>query len=70
MDINLWMQTQLQINTALGYASLGANTAAENTAVGSHSMVTNSTGIKNAAFGAWSLRLNTSGDYNTGVGYQ
>ena len=41
----------------------------ENSAVGFHTLISNSTGFQNVALGNYSLNHNTSGNSNTSVGY-
>lgn len=63
-------------NTAIGYKALYSNqptssiNAYKNTATGSYSLSTNSTGSYNTASGYMSLYSNTSGNFNTSGGYQ
>lgn len=56
--------------TAVGYQALKANTAAQNTAVGSGALVANTTGTGNTALGYQSLNANTQQNNSTAVGYQ
>ncbi len=61
--------TQCSYNTAIGNASLYANTTgSENTGVGHGSLYTNASGAYNTALGTASLFLNTTGANNTAVG--
>jgi hypothetical protein len=55
--------------TAVGYQSLLVNTAINNTAFGSMSMVGNTTGTSNTAIGFSALSANINGNSNTAIGY-
>ena len=62
-------------NVAIGFRSLKYNltagliaTSSYNTAVGSHSLYSNTTGNNNSAFGQQSLFFNTTGNLNVGIG--
>ena len=60
----------LESNTAIGIASLAANTTgANNTATGYASLAANTTGANNTATGYASLAANTTGANNTATGY-
>ena len=50
--------------------SLAVQAQGENTAYGSYTLNTNTTGNLNSAFGFWTLANNTTGIYNTGIGAQ
>ena len=56
-------------NTAIGFEALFINVNSYNTAVGSGSLSSNTSGLGNSAFGYWSLTQNSSGTYNTAFGY-
>jgi hypothetical protein len=58
-------------NVSVGRSSLSAvfNDGSFNVALGSSSLLANTTGNDNTAVGGYSLSANTSGSYNTGVGY-
>ncbi|MCF6182032.1 hypothetical protein, partial [Lutibacter sp.] len=60
-------------NTAIGYRTLYANSSGAsagdyNTAVGSSSLIANTSGGYNTALGAWSLKANIIGTNNTALG--
>ncbi len=60
-------------NTAIGYRTLYANSSGAsagdyNTAVGSSSLIANTSGGYNTALGAWSLKANIIGTHNTALG--
>jgi trimeric autotransporter adhesin len=61
-------------NVAVGYSALkgsvvsSANTGTNNTAIGTNTLVFNSSGHSNAALGASVLTANTTGYYNTALG--
>lgn len=55
-------------NTALGVDTLKSSTGGNNTAVGYHALLSNTTGIFSTAIGYYSLDANTTGSYNTAVG--
>jgi hypothetical protein len=55
--------------TAVGYQSLLVNTAINNTAFGSMSMVGNTVGTSNTAVGFSALSANINGNNNTAIGY-
>ena len=61
-------------NTAIGYRALSragnsAESAGQNTAVGSDALENNVTGFGNTAIGSDALNTVRQGDYNTGLGY-
>ena len=61
-------------NTAIGYRALNragnsAESAGQNTAVGSGALENNVTGFGNTAIGSDALNTVRQGDYNTGLGY-
>lgn len=61
-------------NTAIGYRALNragnsAESAGQNTAVGSRALENNVTGFGNTAIGAEALKAGSKGYYNTGLGY-
>ena len=61
-------------NTAIGYRALSragnsAESAGQNTAVGSGALENNVTGFGNVAIGSDALNAGRQGDYNTGLGY-
>ena len=61
-------------NTAIGYRALNragnsAESAGQNTAVGSGALENNVTGYGNTAIGSDALNTGRQGDYNTGLGY-
>ena len=61
-------------NTAIGYRALNragnsAESAGQNTAVGSSALENNVTGFGNTAIGVNALNAGRQGDYNTGLGY-
>jgi len=59
----------IQYNTAIGLASLAANTTgSSNTALGYGTLYKNQTGIDNTAIGQGSLLENLVGEKNTGIG--
>ncbi|MEP7171759.1 MAG: tail fiber domain-containing protein, partial [Bacteroidota bacterium] len=55
-------------NTAMGSYSLASNTTGINSAFGYYSLYSNTTGSNNAAFGFGSLRTNTTGTSNCAFG--
>jgi hypothetical protein len=55
-------------NTAVGWGSLGSNTASNNTAFGTSSLNANTTGSNNTGLGLNTLVANTTGGSNTAVG--
>ena len=55
-------------NTGFGFEVLRDNEGEENTAVGSQSLMWNTSGTGNVSMGYWSLRRNTTGDSNTALG--
>jgi len=55
-------------NTAIGYSALSSNLGLFNTAVGSSSMILNTSGNSNTAIGKESLSSNTTGSSNTASG--
>lgn len=58
-------------NTAIGYASLLADTTGvQNTAVGLSALGDNTTGSYNTALGSITLDVNTEGNHNVAVGYR
>lgn len=56
------------LSTGFGYQTLQANTGSNNTAIGSYSMITNSSGFANTAAGGGAMRFNTTGAVNTAIG--
>jgi len=63
----LYSGTDLTVYGITVGRGLGAN--ANNTAVGSTALATNTSGSSNSAFGLWALRFNTTGNNNTGIGF-
>lgn len=58
------------LNTAVGYTSMLANTKGDqNAAFGATSLTANTTGRKNVAIGPGAMEANTTGGFNTGVGH-
>jgi len=57
-------------NLALGRKALEKNVASDNVALGTDSMLTNTTGASNVAVGNYALQLNTTGYGNVALGHQ
>ena len=69
MGSNATSTSQASYNTAMGYASLYANTTGiSNNAIGAYSLRYNTTGSNNNAMGYYSLYNNTTGTNNNAMG--
>jgi hypothetical protein len=58
-----------RVNTAVGYGALFSNTGIANTAVGTSTMGSNTSGDSNTAIGQNALGDNTTGTNNTAIGW-